>query len=60
MTMHGSSLFLRIGSRGVADHALVFGELLVQHERIVSLDARPEVATTTKVDLSNNLHGPMH
>ncbi len=30
-------LVLRIGARGVADHALVFGELLVEHERIVPL-----------------------
>ena len=29
---------LRIGARGVADHALVFGELLVEHERIVPLE----------------------
>ncbi len=31
-------LVLRIGARGVADHALVFGELLVEHERIVPLE----------------------
>ena len=31
-------LVLRIGARGVADHALVFGELLVEHERIVPVE----------------------
>src|SRR6266496_3176763 len=31
-------LVLRIGARGVADHALVFGELLVEQERIVPLE----------------------
>ena len=31
-------LVLRVGARGVADHALVFGELLVEHERIVPLE----------------------
>ncbi|OIQ68862.1 hypothetical protein GALL_495410 [mine drainage metagenome] len=31
-------LVLRIGPRSVADHALVFGELLVEHERIVPLE----------------------
>src|SRR5258706_3994452 len=30
-------LVLRIGARGIADHTLVFGELLVEHERIVPL-----------------------
>ncbi len=33
-------LVLRIGARGVADHALVLGELLVEQERIVPLEAR--------------------
>ena len=32
-------LVLRIGARGVADHALVFGELLVEQERIVPLES---------------------
>ncbi len=32
-------LVLRIGARGVADHALVFGELLIEHERIVPLES---------------------
>jgi len=31
-------LVLRVSARGVADHALVFGELLVEHERIVPLE----------------------
>jgi len=31
-------LVLRIGARGVADHALVFGELLVEQEWIVPLE----------------------
>ena len=35
-------LVLRIGARGVADHALVFGELLVEHERIVPLESSTE------------------
>ncbi len=33
-------LVLRIGARGVADHALVFGELFVEQERIVPLERR--------------------
>ena len=33
-------LVLRIGARCVADHALVFGELLVKQERIVPLETR--------------------
>src|SRR6185312_4666307 len=33
-------LVLRIGARGVADHALVLGELLVEQEWIVPLEAR--------------------
>src|SRR5262249_52745463 len=32
-------LVLRVGARGVADHALVFGELIVEQERIVPLEA---------------------
>jgi len=32
-------LVLRIGARGVADHALIFGELLIKHERIVPLES---------------------
>ena len=31
-------LVLRIGARGVADHALVFGKLIVEQERIVPLE----------------------
>ena len=31
-------LVLRVGARGIAHHALVFGELLVEHERIVPLE----------------------
>jgi len=31
----------RIGARGVADHALVFGELLVEQEWIVPLETPP-------------------
>ncbi|MEH2548535.1 hypothetical protein V1283_005180 [Bradyrhizobium sp. AZCC 2262] len=31
-------LVLRVGARGVADHAFVFGELLVEQERIVPLE----------------------
>ena len=33
-------LVLRVGARGIADQPLVFGELLVEQERIVPLEAR--------------------
>ena len=33
-------LLLRIGARGVADHALVFGQLIVQQQRVVPLELR--------------------
>ena len=32
-------LFLRIGMRGVADHALVFGQLIAEQEGVVPLEA---------------------
>ena len=31
-------LVLRVGPRGIADHPLVFGELLIKHEWIVPLE----------------------
>ena len=37
-------LVLRVGARGVADHALVFGQLLVEQERIVPTGKTPRPA----------------